>query len=159
MGPGTGFGVSLLVPVGERHQVISTEGGHVAFAPTTHLEQDLLKHLKNERGHVCVESLLSGRGLVRIHDFLVHYAGSGEAGIGPEEISRRAAESSIPSCVRAVQLFLSVLGSVAGDMALAHGARGGVWIAGGIVPKIYDFIESSDLVSRFSSKGVMSGYN
>ena len=158
MGPGTGFGVAQLIPVAGGHKIVPTEGGHIAFAPATQLEQDLLAHLKKGSEHVCVESLLSGRGLVRIHDFLVEYAGSGQAGLGPAEITHEAAVERTPSCVRAVQVFLSVLGGTAGDIALVHGARGGVWIAGGIVPKIYDLVGKSDLVSRFSRKGIMSSY-
>lgn len=158
MGPGTGFGVAQLIPVNGTYKIVPTEGGHIAFAPATQLEQDLLTHLKKSSDHVCVESLLSGRGLVRIHDFLVEYAGSGQAGLGPAEITHEAAVERTPSCVRAVQVFLSVLGGTAGDIALVHGARGGVWIAGGIVPKIFDLVGKSDLVSRFSMKGIMSPY-
>jgi len=159
MGPGTGFGVAQLVPVQDgKYNIISTEGGHIGFAPATHLEQDLWAHLKKQRDHVCVESLLSGRGLVRIHDFLVEYAGAGTKGLGPEEISREAVGGNTPSCARAVQVFLSILGNVAGDLALAQGARGGVWLAGGIVPKIFNLIEASDLIMRFGAKGIMSSY-
>lgn len=158
MGPGTGFGVAQLLQLDSGYKVISTEGGHTAFAPTTHLERDLWAHLKKSTEHICVESVLSGRGLARIHDFLVDYAGSGPKGLSPEEISAAAATGDTPSCVRAVQLFLSILGSVASDIVLTHGGRGGVWIAGGIVPKIYDLIDSSDFLTRFGAKGIMSSY-
>jgi len=157
-GPGTGFGVAMLVPAGDYHQVVSTEGGHIAFAPTTPLERDLWEYLRKSRGHVCVESLLSGRGLARIHEFLVDYAGSGPKGLEPQEISAAAARNDTPSCVRAVQLFLSILGGVAGDLTLGQGAQGGVWIGGGIVPKLLDLISGSDMIQRFSEKGIMSPY-
>lgn len=158
VGPGTGFGVALLTPTHKGYQVFATEGGHSGFSPTTPLEQDLCKHLSKSRDHVCVESLLSGRGLVRIHEFLVEYAGSGPTGLKPAEISQAAADGSIASCVRAVQIFFSVLGSVTGDIALIHGAKGGVWFAGGIIPKIQGLIADSDLIARFGSKGIMSNY-
>lgn len=158
LGPGTGFGVAQLLKVDGYHIVISTEGGHAAFAPTTHLERDLWAHLKKSTDHICIESVMSGRGLARIHDFLVDYAGSGPRGLSPQEISAAAASGEIPSCVRAVQLFLSILGGVASDIVLTQGGRGGVWIAGGIIPKIYDLIESSDFLTRFGTKGIMSSY-
>ncbi|UTW55845.1 glucokinase [Kordiimonas sp. SCSIO 12610] len=158
MGPGTGFGVAQLLKVGTDYKVISSEGGHASFAPTTHLERDLWAHLKKATEHICIESVLSGRGLARIHNFLVEYAGSGPNGLTPQEISSAATTGELPSCVRAVQLFLSILGGVASDIALSHGGRGGVWIAGGIVPKIYEHIGNSDFLKRFGSKGIMSSY-
>ena len=158
MGPGTGFGVAQLLKLDSGYKVISTEGGHTAFAPTTHLERDLWAHLKKSTEHICIESVLSGRGLARIHDFLVDYTGSGPKGLSPEEISATAVTGDTPSCVRAIQLFLSILGNVASDIVLTHGGRGGVWIAGGIIPQIYDLIENSDFLIRFGAKGMMSSY-
>ena len=158
IGPGTGFGVAHLVPIDHGYKVISTEGGHMAFAPGTPLEIDLWKHLKEHHDHVSIETILSGQGLVRIHDFLIHRTGDGPKGLSPQEVTGAAAAGDIPSCYRAVQLFLSVLGSVAGDLALAQGARGGVWFAGGILPKIIDMITESDMVTRFQAKGVMASY-
>ncbi len=159
MGPGTGFGLSLLVPNNTGgYSVVETEGGHVAFAPVTPLEEDLLKFLRREHGHVSVETLLCGRGLERIHRFLVTYGGSGNPDLTPAEISAAAHDGTQPSALRAVQLFLSILGSVAGDVALTHGAKGGVYFGGGILPKIANQIETSDLVTRFTTKGIMSEY-
>jgi glucokinase len=158
MGAGTGFGVAQLLKQGDDYTVISTEGGHISFAPTTHLERDLWAHLKKSKDHICIESILSGRGLARLHDFLVEYAGSGSKGLSPEEVSALAASGDAPSCVRAVQLFLSIFGAVASDIVLAQGARGGVWIAGGIVPKIYEHVGTSDFLTRFGAKGIMSSY-
>jgi glucokinase len=158
MGAGTGFGVAQLLKCNDEYTVISTEGGHISFAPTTHMERDLWAHLKQSKDHICIESILSGRGLARLHDFLVEYAGSGSKGLSPEEVSAHAASGDAPSCVRAVQLFLSIFGAVASDIVLAQGARGGVWVAGGIVPKIYDHIGTSDFLTRFGAKGIMSSY-
>ncbi|TNE60481.1 MAG: glucokinase [Alphaproteobacteria bacterium] len=158
MGPGTGFGAALLVPSNDGWITVSTEGGYMAFAPSTRLEHDLTEHLKAELGYVCVEYLLCGEGLARIHRFLVDYGGSGNRALPPAEISRLAAMGGAPSCTRAVQLFLAVLGSVAGDLALAHGATGGVFLGGGILPKIADMVAPSDLLRRFVAKGPMSPY-
>ncbi|MFQ5534941.1 MAG: glucokinase [Sphingomonadales bacterium] len=158
IGPGTGFGVAMAVPDDAGWRVVSTEGGHMSFSPKTPLERDLHHHLSKTIGHVSVEALLSGAGLRRIHEFLVSYGGSGDATLEPADITRAAQEGNMPSCTRAVQLFLSVLGSVAGDIALVHGARGGVNIGGGILPKMQGLLRQSDLVERFQDKGAMTPY-
>jgi glucokinase len=158
MGPGTGFGVSLFVRFGQDRAVVPTEGGHMRFAPVTQLEADLCASLSEQQDHISIETLLCGRGLQRIHQFIVNYGGSGDASLRPDQITAAALDQSEPSCVRAVQIFLSILGSAAGDIALAHGARGGVYLGGGILPNIASFVERSNFVKRFSAKGPMSGY-
>ena len=158
MGPGTGFGVAILVPTSEGWKTVSTEGGYMAFAPTTRLEHDLTEHLRAEMGHVSVETFLCGEGIARIHRFLVDYGGSGDRGLSPAEITKFAAAGGAPSCTRAVQLFLSIVGSTAGNLALAHGATGGVFLGGGILPKIEGMIPTSDLLRRFVAKGPMQPY-
>lgn len=158
MGPGTGFGVSMLVPCEGGWVTCSTEGGFMAFPPGSRLEHDLTEHLREELGYVCVEHFLCGEGIARIYRFLVDYGGGGDRDLTPAEITRRAAAGGAPACERAVQLFLSIVGGTAGDVALAHGARGGVFLGGGILPKIADMIPESDLLSRFVSKGAQSSY-
>jgi len=158
MGPGTGFGVSYLVPSRDGWLVNSTEGGYMAFSPASRLEHDLTEHLREEVGYVCVETFLCGDGLARIYRFLVDYGGGGDRELTPAEITRRAAQGDAPACTRAVQLFLSIVGSTAGDIALVHGARGGVFLGGGILPKISDMVASSDLLQRFVDKGAQSDY-
>lgn len=158
MGPGTGFGVAQLLTVNNQFHVIPTEGGHISFAPVTRMELDLVQYLRKEMDHVSVETLMSGSGLKRIHRFLVDYGGSGNPNMQPAQISAAAMDGSEPSCQRAVQLFLSILGSVAGDIVLAQGGRGGVVFGGGILPKIVELLEKSDLTSRFVAKGPMQSY-
>lgn len=158
LGPGTGFGVAMAIPSRGQWRVVSTEGGHMSFSPKTPLEHDLSQHLRRTMDHVSVEHLLSGAGLERIHRFLVEYGGSGDVTLTAAEISAAASRGDRPSCVRAVQLFLSILGSVSGDLALAHGARGGVVIGGGILPKIKHHIAQSDLLDRFKMKDQMQPY-
>ncbi len=163
LGPGTGFGAAMAIPTKPvdgmlRWRVVATEGGHISFSPKTPLEYDLSKHLNETMNYVPVEALLSGSGLQRIHQFLVSYGGSGDASLKPAEITAGAESGSIPSCVRAVQLFLGILGGVAGDIALLHGALGGVYIGGGILPKMRGLIPQSDLLERFTQKGVMTSY-
>ncbi|NVJ98193.1 MAG: glucokinase [Alphaproteobacteria bacterium] len=158
MGPGTGFGVAMLVPDQDRYITCSTEGGFMAFAPASRLEHDLTEYLRAELGYVCVEHFLCGEGIARIYRFLVDYGGGGDRNLTPADITRRAAEGHAPACERAVQLFLSIVGGTAGDIALAHGAKGGVYLGGGILPKIADMIPESDLLKRFVSKGAQSSY-
>lgn len=158
MGPGTGFGVAQLLKVNNKFHVVATEGGHTSFAPVTRLEEDMVKYLHNELDHVSVETLMSGAGLQRIHRFLVDYGGSGNKDMRPSEISAAAIEGSQISCQRAVQLFLSILGSVAGDIVLTQGGRGGVVFGGGILPKLVDLLDRSDLATRFVAKGPMRHY-
>jgi len=159
MGPGTGFGVALLVPNGHGgYHTVSTEGGFMAFAPGSRLEHDLTEHLRTDLGYVSVESFLCGEGIARIYRFLVDYGGGGDRDLSPAEITKLAAEGGAPACTRAVQLFLSIVGSTAGDIALVHGARGGVFLGGGILPKIADMVGPSDLLRRFVAKGAQSAY-
>jgi len=158
MGPGTGFGVAQLIPLsGQNYKVMPTEAGHASFAPVNNLEQKLWTYLGEQQDHICIEALLSGRGLVCIHDFLIEQTEKGTTGLSPADITCRALDQ-VPLCVRAVEVFLSILGSVAGDIALSHGASGGVWLAGGILPKILEMIPNSDLVTHFEAKGIMSSY-
>jgi len=159
MGPGTGFGVALLVPNDHGgYHTVSTEGGFMAFAPGSRLEHDLTEHLRAELGYVSVESFLCGEGIARIYRFLVDYGGGGDRDLTPAEITKRAAEGGAPACERAVQLFLSIVGSTAGDIALVHGAKGGVYLGGGILPKIKAMVPGSDLLRRFVAKGAQSTY-
>ncbi|SDE01611.1 glucokinase [Kordiimonas lacus] len=158
MGPGTGFGVSLLVPNGKGYHTVSTEGGFMAFAPGSRLEHDLTEHLRAELGYVSVESFLCGEGIARIYRFLVDYGGGGDRDLSPAQITKLAAEGGAPACTRAVQLFLSIVGATAGDIALVHGAKGGIFLGGGILPKIADMVGPSDLLRRFVAKGAQSAY-
>jgi len=158
IGPGTGLGVSIVVPAGDDYITLSTEGGHQSFAPVTEQERALHDYLSRTLNHVSIESVLCGRGLARVHDFITESTGRGMRGLDPAEISDGALVGNDDSCIEAIELFLSVLGSAAGDFALAQGARGGVFIGGGILPRIRSLIPGSPVVERFCSKGPMQGY-
>ena len=157
IGPGTGLGVALVLNEPDGLVTVGTEGGHMAFAPGNELEVALWKHLHREHAHVYAELMLSGNGLCRVHDFLVAEHGSGSTGIDAAEITD-AALAGDADCARSVQLFLSILGSVAGDVALCHGALGGVYLGGGIVRRVIPLLESSDFAERFVAKGRMHSY-
>jgi glucokinase len=152
IGPGTGLGVGGYVPAGATWALISGEGGHVGFAPTTDREVRLWQQMRAKYGRVSAERVLNGAGLANIHRFLAGEAGQAIPGIDGPEVSRRALAGDAIA-TEAVLLFFEILGSVAGDLALAFGARGGVYIGGGITPKLLDFARRSQLVARFLDKG------
>ena len=158
LGPGTGFGVAALVREGRKHVVATTEGGHIAFAPADDEEIEILKLLRREHGRVSVERVLSGPGLAALHRALETIAGRVPEPLTPAEITERA-RAGDSSCLRATSRFCAILGAVAGDFALALGARGGVYIAGGVAGKLADLLVASAFRQRFSDKGRFASYN
>lgn len=158
IGPGTGLGQSLIVPSPAGDVIVSTEGGHVSFAPRDDEEFEVMKFIAREHPRVSVERLLSGRGLVNIHRALCAIADTPRVSLAANEITAAAIDGSYPIAVRAVDMFCSVLGRVAGDAVLATGARGGVVLGGGILPKISDIFLKSAFVEKFLNKGRMRAY-
>lgn len=158
MGPGTGFGQALIVPCGADKRIVATEGGHVAFAPQTDEEIAIMKIIAREYGRVSLERVLSGGGIVSIHRALSELAGEPPLSLRASDISAAAIGGTNPIAERTLHLFCTVLGRAAGDAALATGARGGVVLGGGILPKIREFFLASDFAERFADKGRMSAY-
>ena len=156
-GPGTGFGVALLVPTAAGYIPVSTEGGHVAFSPGSELEQRLQRFIAPDAGFVPVENILSGNGFSCIYRFLQQERGEPAADVSPAEIGA-AALAGEPLCREVALLFLAVLGATLGDFALAHGATGGMYIAGGIAPRFAGLIPESELLQRYLHKGPLSDY-
>ncbi len=152
IGPGTGLGVSGLIPVGERWIALASEGGHATFAPGNEIEAGILQFLWREYGHVSAERLLSGTGLE-----LIYRALSGQT-LGATDITRRALDASCADCARTVECFCAVLGTVAGNVALTLGATGGLYVGGGIVPRLGSLFEQSSFRARFEAKGRLSAY-
>jgi glucokinase len=152
IGPGTGLGVSGVVPCGERWIALAGEGGHASFAPVTKQEMKILQALWEEYGHVSAERLLSGLGLE-----LIHRALAGQRLSAPE-ITGRALDGSSVACRETVDTFCAVLGSVAGNVALTLGATGGMYIGGGIVPRLGRLFTASRFRERFEGKGRLSSY-
>jgi glucokinase len=157
LGAGTGFGASLLARDGHGQAIVSTEGGHVAFAPSDEVEIDVLKTLAKGFGRVSIERILSGPGLVNLHLALCEMAGEATALDSAAAISE-AAKAGDRSAVQTVERFCAIFGSVAGDFALAYGATGGVYLAGGIAPRLLDILEASAFRSRFEDKGRFRDY-
>lgn len=152
IGPGTGLGVSGVIPAGTRWIALAGEGGHVSFAPSTREEVAILEALWGEYGHVSAERLLSGMGLE-----LIHWAQTGKRLDAPS-ITGAALDGTSSDCARTVEIFCGVLGSVAGNVALTLGATGGMYIGGGIVPRLGRLFAESSFRARFEDKGRLSPY-
>lgn len=154
-GPGSGFGVSALLGEGSAAAAIQGEGGHVAFGPGDEMDDVILSRLRHKYGRVSVERLLSGPGLVDLYEILSEAAGA-RARIEAAQITERALNRSDPIAAACVERFAGILGSVAGDLAMVFGAESGVYIAGGIVPRLVDLMRESPFRARFEKKGRLS---
>lgn len=159
IGPGTGLGVSGLVPGTEpgRWVALQGEGGHVTLAASSAREATVLRALRERFGHASAERAISGQGLEALHAVICALSGSPDA-LPAAEISRRALAASDAQCVEALDLFCGFLGSVAGNLALTLGARGGVYIGGGIVPRWGDAFTNSRFRACFEAKGRFRDY-
>jgi glucokinase len=159
LGPGTGLGVSGLVPSGAGHwSAISGEGGHVTLAPADDEEFALLASLRAHQGHVSAEDVLSGPGLLNLYRAVCDTRGMAPRALLPQDITNAANAGSDPACRDTVSFFSSFLGSVAGNLALTLGARGGLYIGGGVVPGMGAAFDSALFRKRFESKGRFRGY-
>lgn len=161
---GTGLGEAGMYWDGETHRPFATEGGHADFAPRNHLEMELLEHSWKQYQRVSYERLISGPGLVNLYHFL-RDSGRGEESAEAAElmrrgdpapvISRRALEGTDPLCLQTLELFVSLYGAEAGNLALKVMARGGVYLGGGIAPKIISKLKEPEFMNAFTAKGRM----
>lgn len=158
LGPGSGLGVSGLVPADARWIALSGEGGHVTMAAADDRESDVLAVLRGAYGHVSAERVVSGPGLVALYQAVAALNGRTPAPMTAAAVTEAALTDASPDCVEAVHLFASFLGTVAGNVALTLGARGGVFIGGGIGPRLADFLDRSAFRARFTAKGRHTGY-
>lgn len=158
IGPGTGLGVGALVRRGGQSVVAAGEGGHVGFSPCDEVEHEVMRRLDAHHGRVSLERILSGPGLSALHDILQVMEGRPAPGLGAPQITDGAARSRDPACVATVERFLAILGTAAGDFAMAFGARGGVWLTGGVALALAPVVEASPFRSRFEDKGRMGPY-
>lgn len=157
IGAGTGLGQALMIWNGDHHEALPTEGGHVDFAPTDDLQMDLLRFLTGRYGRVSYERILSGAGLMNLYAF---FRGRGRAHAAdacdtPAAVSTAALNHADPDAVAALELFVSIYGAHAGNVALSYLASGGVYIAGGIAPKILPALQDGAFVRAFNDKGRM----
>ncbi len=158
LGPGTGLGVAQLIATRGGFQPVSTEGGHASIGPCDEAELQLFATLMRNGQHLCREALLSGPGIERIYWALCLHAGSAYHGYTAAEIQAHAVAGSDATCRAALEHFCAFLGTAAGDQALCCGAQGGVFIAGGIVPRFTEFLRHSRFRARFEAKGPMRDY-
>ena len=158
IGPGTGLGVGGLIDADGRPVSIASEGGHVTLSAEDEREERLIAALRREFGHASAERALSGSGLVHLYRFACAESDRSPLPLAPEEVSARALARSDAACVEAVDLFFALLGGVAGNLALTVGARGGVYVGGGIVPHLGDWIHRSQFRARFEGKGRRQPY-
>lgn len=158
IGPGTGLGQALLVPSSDHDVIIPTEGGHAGFAPTTELEIEVLRFIAREHDRVTVERLLSGRGLVNLHRALCVIHDVPRVSLQASEITAAALSGELPVALEAVEMFCELLGDVAGNAVLGTGAQNGVFLGGGILPKLGDFFLKSRFVERFEKREPMAHY-
>lgn len=158
LGAGTGLGVAALVRDGLNEAVAVTEGGHVAFAPDDDTEMEILRHLSARFGRVSLERLLSGPGLVNLRWALGRIRGAEVEPLQPEEIVALATTRRDPLCIETLERFCALYGAAAGDFALAFGAVGGVFLGGGIGPRILDALRKGGFRARFEAKGRFGAY-
>jgi glucokinase len=158
LGPGTGLGMALLVPNGEDWTVISTEGGHQAYAPCSERERQILEVVAEDLPYVSYENLVSGLGLDRLYKAIAKLEGRVARLKGGDEIGPAAIAGDDPSAVEAVEVMIQSLATFAGNAILATGARGGCVIAGGVSEALAPFMRTSEFVARLLKRGPISGY-
>jgi glucokinase len=160
VGAGTGLGVSGLLPAMAGHGAIPVngEGGHQTLAAVDDAEEAVIRVLRERFGHVSAERALSGPGLVNLYEAVCKVRGAPAQPLKAADVSRRAVDGADPQCVEALELFCAFLGNVAGNVALTLGALGGMYIGGGIVPRLGAWFDRSRFRERFESKGRFRGY-
>ena len=163
LGAGTGLGVSLCPWRGDHYHPLPSEGGHIGFAPANAEQDRLLEFLRARYGRASVERILSGPGLVDLYRFLRADAGLTDtpllnAAKPAEAISESGLEGRDTSAAQALRLFARIYGQTAGDLALAVRATGGVFLAGGIAPKLLPILESGVFLEGFHAKGRFSDW-
>jgi glucokinase len=159
LGPGTGFGVSALVRDARGNELaMPSEGGHACFAPGDQVEDEILRILRRRYDRVSIERLICGPGLLNMHRALAEIDGRETHIDDPAQITAEALEDPQSHCGATLARFCAILGAVAGDIALTTGARGGVYIAGGIAPRILPFLKASPFRERFERKGRFKDY-
>ncbi len=158
IGPGTGLGVSGCVPVAGGWIALAAEGGHVTASAADQFESDVLDVVRAEHAHVSAERLLSGIGLPLLHRAVCSVRGAAYRALDAEGITLAAREQGDPECSVTLDTFCAMLGTFAGNVALTIGARGGVFVAGGIAQKLGPRFVASRFRERFEAKGRFAPY-
>jgi glucokinase len=158
LGPGSGLGISGLIPTGASWVALAGEGGHATMAPATDRESRVLDRLRGHFDHVSAERVLSGPGLVNLYSALTMLEAVPSRGYTAAQITDPEITAADPLCAEATMLFCAMLGTVASNLALTLGARGGIYIGGGIVPRLGQRFTQSEFRTRFEAKGRFSHY-
>lgn len=158
IGAGTGLGAAALVRIADGWHTLPTEAGHAAFAPRDDTEMEILHLLMREHAHVSAEALLCGRGLVTLYRALARLRCHAARLAEPADIVAAALHGGDRLATEAVERFALILAGAAADFALAVGARGGVFLGGGIAPRIQPFLEAPSFANRFVHRGAMQSY-
>ena len=158
LGPGSGLGVSGLVACGRGWVALTAEGGHATMAPATNRESAVLDHMRRRFDHVSAERVLSGPGLVNLYNTLAEIDGVLSRGYTAAQITDLGTRGEDSLCAESTTMFCAMLGTMAGNLALTLGARGGVYIGGGIVPRLGRFFADSPFRARFQAKGRFEPY-
>lgn len=155
IGPGTGLGVSGMVIRGGKRYPLETEGGHASFPPGTPEETEILQKLSEQFGRVSNERLICGPGLVNLYRALSEMAGEDPGPLRPEDVTARATAGDA-RCMRTLDVFCAVFGAISGDLVLTMGAWDGVFLTGGLVPRLLSSLQHSGFRQRFEHKGRFS---
>jgi glucokinase len=158
LGPGTGLGVACLANSSRDPVIITSEGGHATLAGTCEREDRIIQYLRGKFGHASAERAISGGGLENLYQAIAAVDGLTVGSPSAAEITNHALTRDCEIAYEALHTFCAFLGSFAGNVALTFGARGGVYIAGGISPRILKFLAGSEFRSRFESKGRFRSY-
>lgn len=158
LGAGTGLGVSGLIPAGEGWIALGTEGGHVNFGPRDAREMAILQFAWKTLDHVSYERLISGPGLELIYRALAHRNGVDVAPLQAPAITQRALDHADPLCLETLEVFCGLLGTAAANLAVTLGSLGGIYIGGGIVPRLGEYFDRSPFRARFEDKGRFREY-
>lgn len=158
LGPGTGLGVSGLIPTADGFVTLGSEGGHVNFAPCDEREYEVLRFAWKEWQHVSAERLISGPGIELIYRALAQLRGQPDIALASRDIVEKAVRDRDTLCTEVIDVFCGMLGSFAANLAVTLGALGGIYIGGGIVPRILPLFTESQFRQRFEAKGRFSQY-
>jgi len=158
-GPGTGLGVANVVYSNGQWISLGGEGGHVDFAPVDETETEIFNFLSKKYNHVSYEQLLSGLGIEQIYQALMSIKGLEPEALEAKDITARAVNNDCDVCKESVDKFCEILGSFAGNLSLTLASFGGVYIAGGIVPRFIEYVQNSNFRSRFEAKGRFESFN
>jgi len=158
LGAGTGLGVAGLVPRVDSYDVIDTEGGHADYPPIDDMQSKVVNSLRERYGRVSLERLLSGKGILNIYIALCSIEAVEVEFETPAEVVAAALDKSDSKALQTLNMFCEGMGSAAGNLALTFGAKGGIYIAGGVIPRFQEFFINSGFRSKFEDKGRFVSY-